>query len=183
MAAVIVAAPPTDDKDDDAEELRSIRVVVRVRPAADEGGDEAVIPKTSSELEVDCGPDKKFSCAFDAVLPPTATQDDVYAEIADVVASAADGFNACVLAHAAPSGDRRSVLRDGRAAPDAAKRQQKSAVASAEKRGRRYPAGRAELEETKSVWADSCSVGLRASPSFQRWGREHERTPSRARFL
>ena len=48
---------------------------------------------------------------------------------------------------------------------------------------RLYPAGRAELEETKSVWADSCSVGLRASPSFQRWRREHERTPSRARFL
>ena len=27
---------------------------------------------------------------------------------------------------------------------------------------------RAELGETRPVWADSCSVGLRASPSFQR---------------
>ena len=35
---------------------------------------------------------------------------------------------------------------------------------------------RAELGEMRSVWADSCSVGLRASPLFQRWRREHERT-------
>ena len=27
---------------------------------------------------------------------------------------------------------------------------------------------RAELGETKSVWADSCSFGLRVSPSFRR---------------
>ena len=35
--------------------------------------------------------------------------------------------------------------------------------------------GRAELEETKPVWADFYKVGRRASPSFQRWSIEHER--------
>ena len=35
---------------------------------------------------------------------------------------------------------------------------------------------RAELGETKPVWAGSCSIGLRASPSFQRLRREGERT-------
>ena len=30
--------------------------------------------------------------------------------------------------------------------------------------------------ETKPAWADSCGVGRRASPSFQRWRRKHERT-------
>ena len=34
-------------------------------------------------------------------------------------------------------------------------------------------AGRAELEETKPVWADFYKVGRRAPPSFQRWRREH----------
>ena len=43
--------------------------------------------------------------------------------------------------------------------------------------------GRAELEETKSVWADFCSVRMLASPSFRRRRSEPERAPSRARFL
>ena len=30
------------------------------------------------------------------------------------------------------------------------------------------------LDETKPVWANSCGVGLRASPSFQLWKSEHE---------
>ena len=44
-----------------------------------------------------------------------------------------------------------------------------------------YPAGvrsLSYLDDTKPVWADSCSVGLRASPSFQRWRSEHERMRS-----
>ena len=37
----------------------------------------------------------------------------------------------------------------------------------------RRPSG--ALEETKSAWADSCTVGMRASPSFRRLRREPER--------
>ena len=55
------------------------------------------------------------------------------------------------------------------------------ALADPRARGRRPKS--LYLGDTKLVWADSCSVGLRASPSFQRWRSEHERTRSRARFL
>ena len=88
---------PTATMDDEPAELSNIRVVVRVRPAQDKGATEAVT--CGDQLEVDCGDGKRFTGAFADILGPSATQNDVYRKVEDVVLQTTEGINACVMAY------------------------------------------------------------------------------------
>ncbi|KAH8098969.1 hypothetical protein JL720_1942 [Aureococcus anophagefferens] len=108
-----------------------IRVLIRVRPVLGDGGAAAVrvlgrsADGSGEELLVECSKDKQFCGAFDSVLGPGVAQNEVYDGVADVVASVADGFNACVMAYGqAGAGKTHTMLgpprgADGAAAPDA----------------------------------------------------------------
>ncbi|KAH8069833.1 hypothetical protein JL721_5727 [Aureococcus anophagefferens] len=108
-----------------------IRVLIRVRPVLGDDGAAAVrvlgrsADGSGEELLVECSKDKQFCGAFDSVLGPGVAQDEVYDGVADVVASVADGFNACVMAYGQTGAGKTHTMlgpprgADGAAAPDA----------------------------------------------------------------
>ncbi|EGB09943.1 hypothetical protein AURANDRAFT_24579, partial [Aureococcus anophagefferens] len=108
-----------------------IRVLIRVRPVLGDGGAAAVrvlgrsADGSGEELLVECSKDKQFCGAFDSVLGPGVAQNEVYDGVADVVASVADGFNACVMAYGQTGAGKTHTMlgpprgADGAAAPDA----------------------------------------------------------------
>ena len=102
--------PPRTTMDNDTE-LRSMRVIVRVRPAADEGAPVAVT--CGEALDVDCGGGKRFAGAFADILGPSASQADVYGKIEDVVLQTTDGINACVLAYGQTGAGKTHTMLSG----------------------------------------------------------------------
>ncbi|KAJ9437155.1 Kinesin-2 [Diplonema papillatum] len=77
----------------------TIRVVSRVRPLlAAEGADSALAVKNDS-VTVERANGQRLCFTLDAVLPPDATQSDVFTEVADVTTSVLDGRNCCILAY------------------------------------------------------------------------------------
>ncbi|SPQ21317.1 3ccc3bec-0e3b-46dc-847a-91cf48cb2b79 [Thermothielavioides terrestris] len=91
----------------------NIRVMCRVRPVLDPSeGEQATIAfpdtKTSSQIDV-TGPEEKSSLGtvsrkvipfeFDRVFEPSVPNEEVFAEISQLVQSALDGYNVCIFCY------------------------------------------------------------------------------------
>ena len=92
----------------------SIRVLVRVRPFLDndldnenaeherylEQQESAITIKSDTMMEVESVNAKsKFVCSFDSVVPPQASQQDVYNTVKLCTSSVINGFNSTIFAY------------------------------------------------------------------------------------
>ena len=75
--------------------MAQIRVFCRVRPSAAASAVTCRSDAVSLRLTTQDRKDHDFT--FDYVFGPTATQDNVFAQVADVVQSALDGYNVCLF--------------------------------------------------------------------------------------
>ena len=88
-----------------------IRVFVRVRPLLPREADsETVVLAQNAAISVDT-PGHNVQCAFDGVFPPTATQADVYEQVKQCAASAAEGFNSTLFAYGQTGSGKTFSLR------------------------------------------------------------------------
>lgn len=87
-----------------ADGVESIKVLVRVRPLSEsersENNDSVVNVLDGNSLSVTSSDGKKsFRCSFDSVLPPTATQSEVYRIVKGCTESVLQGFNSTIFAY------------------------------------------------------------------------------------
>ncbi|KAK7248070.1 microtubule motor protein [Aureococcus anophagefferens] len=150
------------------QELRgSVRVVARLRPPSGLLRDDAPAPAVRAggagrrtvvlaappRDGVDGGakPRKLETLRFDRVFDGDATQADVYGEIDDLVASAADGFDVCVLAYGATGSGKTHTMHGPASGGDEAGVVPRATRALAEAARRRGDGGWSFACEASSV--------------------------------
>ncbi|EGB12725.1 hypothetical protein AURANDRAFT_18774, partial [Aureococcus anophagefferens] len=150
------------------QELRgSVRVVARLRPPSSLLRDDAPAPAVRAggadgrtvvlaappRDGVDGGakPRKLETLRFDRVFDGDATQADVYGEIDDLVASAADGFDVCVLAYGATGSGKTHTMHGPASGGDEAGVVPRATRALAEAARRRGDGGWSFACEASSV--------------------------------
>lgn len=77
----------------------NIRVLARVRPPTRGAPPAVSVPLEGLVSLQDPGSLRAREFEFDAVFGPAAAQEDVFREVAPLVRSAVDGYNACILAY------------------------------------------------------------------------------------
>jgi kinesin family protein C2/C3 len=111
------------------QELRgNIRVLCRVRPLTTAERESGLAlatyadanAKVVSALNHQAGRQNNFE--FDGVLPPEASQEEVFAELEDLVTSAADGYHVCVLAYGQTGSGKTYTMEGSRETQGVAQR-------------------------------------------------------------
>lgn len=75
-----------------------VKVIIRVRPADDD--EEGTVKISEDHLTISIeSPQRHLKCSYDFILPPEASQDDVYTKVEYIEQSLLDGFNATVLTY------------------------------------------------------------------------------------
>jgi len=80
----------------------SVKCIVRVRPLLNEqlGGGESIQVLDAQSLSASNSDGSKvFQCSYDAVLGPSATQEEVYMQVSSCTESVLDGFNSTIFAY------------------------------------------------------------------------------------
>ncbi|KAK9840727.1 hypothetical protein WJX81_000449 [Elliptochloris bilobata] len=77
----------------------NIRVLVRVRPELGGSGDSVLAFPMAGAVVVSPPNRRVADFTVDAVLGPDSSQADVFAEVAPLIESVVDGYNACILAY------------------------------------------------------------------------------------
>lgn len=103
-----------------------VRVVVRVRPEQHDGGDTCVHGLRDGELALVSPARERVDGSmvhdrrvfqFDHVLPPSASQEDMFALVAPLVTAVVTGFNATVLAYGPTGSGKTHTIMGGDGAP------------------------------------------------------------------
>ena len=95
----------------------NVRVFCRVRPG--KAGPTAVqcLPDRASVAVAQGGKDHAFS--FDRVFPPTAGQAEVFAEVAELVQSALDGYQVCLFSYGQTGAGKTHTMQGQPGSPSA----------------------------------------------------------------
>ena len=99
-----LSAEVTSQDGGTSQQFESIKVLVRVRPLSEaersENNDSVVDVLSDQSLRVSSADGKKtFTCSFDAVLNPIATQSDVYRVVRGCTEAVLDGINSTIFAY------------------------------------------------------------------------------------
>ncbi|WFD45121.1 kinesin-like nuclear fusion protein [Malassezia psittaci] len=107
------------------QELRgNVRVYVRVRPARNDGELASITypdPMLHSQIELLSQAEnamgqptvRQHAFGFDHVFPPQATQEDVFAEVSDLMQSVLDGYNTTIFAYGQTGSGKTHTLEGG----------------------------------------------------------------------
>jgi len=98
----------------------NIRVIARVRPllSHDNETEYCTLEVSADErgLKLYNGGEKPYGFSFDRAFPPTATQEDVFEEVSQLVQSALDGYHVCLFSYGQTGSGKTHTMTGGRGA-------------------------------------------------------------------